>query len=100
MFPSVETCGRFTLGLRFLATKQMLCQLYSLKQTFKKQNLFNFDNWDEFLLNEDKTNKYEEILMNYSKKYENCEKELINEIKIIGKDKVISCVVDTNFRRS
>ena len=36
MFPAVENSGRFTLGLRFLATKQMLCQLYSLKRAFRK----------------------------------------------------------------
>ena len=72
MFPPVETCGRFTLGLRFLATKQMMCQLHSLKLALKKENAFNFDSWEEFLLNEEKTRKYEEILGNYSKKYEGC----------------------------
>ena len=59
MFPPVEASGRFTLGLRFLATKQMMCQLYSLKLALEKENVFNFDNWEEFLLNEEKTKKYE-----------------------------------------
>ena len=50
----------------------MMCQLHSLKLALKKENVFNFDSWEEFLLNEEKTRKYEEILGNYSKKYEGC----------------------------
>lgn len=69
MFPPVECSGRFTLGLRFLVTKQMLSQLYSLKRSLKRENLFNFENWDEFLANEDRVRKYEEILESYEKKY-------------------------------
>ena len=71
MFPPAEQSGRFTLGLRFLVKKLLLCQLYSLKQVLNKENVFNFDNLDEFFSSKEKCLKYEQIITNYSKKYEN-----------------------------
>lgn len=46
MFPSVETSGRYTFGLRFIATKQMLSQLSNLKEALNRENAFNFEGWD------------------------------------------------------
>lgn len=43
MFPPLEESGRYTFGLRFLSTKQLLSQLVSLKDSLSKDNnCFNF----------------------------------------------------------
>ena len=51
MFPSLETSGRYTFGLRFLATKQMLSQLMNLKEALNREDCYSFEGWDEFTAN-------------------------------------------------
>ena len=46
MFPPLEESGRYTFGLRFLATKQLLSQLDNLKEALNRENIFCFEGWD------------------------------------------------------
>lgn len=77
-----------------------MCVLNALKEAINRENVFNFDNWDEFLLNTEKCDKYKQILHDYTRKYDPIKKELMDEIGIIKKDKTITSVVDANFKRS
>ena len=43
MFPEISRLSQNNMGLKFIITKQLLCQIKSLKASlFKKENPFNF----------------------------------------------------------
>ena len=71
MFPSADTSLRYTLGLRYILVKQMLCQLCSLKQAVSsKEDQFHIEHWEELILEGGKLEKYVAILEEYENKYQ------------------------------
>ena len=45
MFPDVRDSGRYTLGLRFIVTKQLISQLESLEASLNGDNVFMIEGW-------------------------------------------------------
>jgi serine/threonine protein kinase len=57
--PLVEDNLPCIIGLKFLATKQMLSLLQCLQCTIRGgENIFNFEGWDEFVGSAEKSNYY------------------------------------------
>jgi serine/threonine protein kinase len=69
MFPKPEESGVYTLGLRFIATKQMLSLQRALEDAMQSDNVFNFEGWDEFLANKEKFDYYKQVLNDYGMRY-------------------------------
>lgn len=58
MFPDVRDSGRYTLGLRFILTKQLLGQLETLEASINGENPFMIDGWEEFIAGGEDNQKY------------------------------------------
>lgn len=100
MFPPVETSGRYTFGLRFIATKQMLSQLNNLNEALNRENSFNFEGWDEFIANTERVDFYKQILADYSTRYERSRLSLDEWTNVVKKDKKLTAFADCNLTRS
>lgn len=99
LFPRPEDSGMYTLGLRFIATKQMLSLLEALQDAMGKGNLFNFDGWDEFIAYQDKYTYYKQILDEYGQRYEKNKREFEDLVELVKKDKKLTSIADMNFTR-
>lgn len=47
----------------------MLSQLVNLKEALNRENIFNFEGWDEFMANNEKVEYYKQILTDYTTRY-------------------------------
>lgn len=102
IFPDMkfEVKGRYTLGLRFIALKQMFGQLEALEKSIEGENPFGIEGWSEFIATFQDKDKYSRSLAEYRKTYEGCRKQFKEWINFVAKDKTLSCIADDNLSRS
>jgi hypothetical protein len=101
LFPPIGECSPNTIGLRLLATKQMLSLLQCLREAVeKKENVFSFEGWADFMDNEEKAAYYKQILDSYATKYDKTRQQFEELSAIAKKDKKLASVCDTNFSRA
>lgn len=93
MFPDVRDSGRYTLGLRFIVTKQLISQLESLEASLNGDNVFMIEGWKEYLASDDKK-KYVKSLEEYRKRFEPLMVQLKEWLPIVGKDRELTQIVD------
>jgi hypothetical protein len=97
----VAESGPNTVGLRLLATKQMLSLLQCLKEAIeKKENSFNFEGWQEFSENQDRAKYYRDVLDSYTAKYDKIRQQFEELSNLAKKDKKLALVCDANFSRA
>lgn len=100
MFPEVSDSGRYTLGLHFLVLKQMLAQLSALERSLAGENAFGIEGWKEYVGVSENKEKFTRTVGEYRKRYEPQLARLQEWIPIVGKDKRLTAVADSNFQRS
>lgn len=100
VFPPTEDSVHCGTGLKFLAAKQMLSLLQSLKLALTGENVFNFDAWDQFVASEEKVKYYNQVLSQYGARYEKNKKQLEEQMNTVKKDRKLASVCDANFSRS